>query len=353
MRLILACLLAFSFMLPPQTALAETLRLLTWKGYAPQELIEKFEKETGHKVQVTLTNNEEMIAKLIATRGGGFDLAQPSQDRVVSGQEAGNIYQPMDYSRLDSALFVPSMLEAVKKNTTINGKAYGAPFCWGTSALIVNRKYAPDANSFKDLFNPEYKGRISYRMKRPIIIATAFALDYNPFDLYGDEIAYKAMLDKVAEKLIEGKPLVKNYWANGDSLLASMRSDEVYVAKGWDNGAFKLHSENPDIDFVSPDTGALGWIDTFVIPARAENLQAAYDWINFIMRPENAAVFTNLESTPTASKGANQFLKPEVKADFDRCFPPDVIDNIKWYPPVPANLESLELMMLDKVRAAR
>lgn len=353
MKRIVTGILALAFLLTPLALQAETLRLLTWKGYAPQELIDKFEKETGHKVQVTYTNNEEMIAKLIATRGGGFDLAQPSQDRVTSGQEAGKIYQPMDYSRIDESLFIPSMLDAVKQNTMVDGESYGAPFCWGTSALIVNQKYAPDASSFKDLFNPEYAGRVSYRMKRPIIIATAFALGYNPFELYADEAAYRKMLDEVAAKLIEGKPLVKNYWANGDSLLAAMRSGEVYVAEGWDNGAFKLHSENPDLDFVAPETGALGWIDTFVIPARAENLQAAYDWINFVMRPENAAVFTNLESTPTASKGATEYLAPEVKANFDRCLPPEVIDNIQWYPPVPAALESLELMALDKVRAAQ
>ena len=65
-------------------AQAETLSLLTWKGYAPQVLVDKFEKETGIKVEVTYSNNEEMIAKLRATRGAGFDLAQPSQDRILS-----------------------------------------------------------------------------------------------------------------------------------------------------------------------------------------------------------------------------------------------------------------------------
>ena len=55
----------------------DTVKILTWKGYAPTALIEKFEKETGMKVEVTFSNNEEMIAKLRATRGAGFDLAQP------------------------------------------------------------------------------------------------------------------------------------------------------------------------------------------------------------------------------------------------------------------------------------
>jgi len=98
---------------------AEPLKILTWKGYAPQQLVDKFEQETGLKVELTLTNNEEMIAKLRATRGAGFDLAQPSQDRISSVQAEFKIYQPMDYSKIDSAQIIPSMLEAVKKNTKV------------------------------------------------------------------------------------------------------------------------------------------------------------------------------------------------------------------------------------------
>src|SRR5690554_7428795 len=77
---------ATAALLTAGAAQADTLRLLTWGGYAPENVIEKFEAETGHKVEVTMSNNEEMIAKLRATSGGGFDLAQPSQDRIAGPQ---------------------------------------------------------------------------------------------------------------------------------------------------------------------------------------------------------------------------------------------------------------------------
>jgi spermidine/putrescine transport system substrate-binding protein len=330
----------------------ETLKLLTWKGYAPQNLIDKFEKETGIKVEVTYSNNEEMIAKLRATRGAGFDLAQPSQDRIASVQEQFGLYQPIDYAKIQSDLFIPSMLEAVKKNTQVGGKSYAVPFCWGTSGLVVNTAQAGGATSWKALINPQYKGRISYRLKRPVIIGLGFALGYDPFALYSDEKAYGEMLDKIEAELIKAKPLVKNYWANGDQLLESVRSGEVTVAEGWDNGGWKLHEENSDIDFVAPSEGALGWIDTFAIPAKAKNVDAAYKWINFMLRPENSGAFTSAEKIPTASKGAGPFIDPAFQANFDRSFPQPVIDNIKWYPPVPAKLEAMEGKVLDKIKAA-
>jgi len=332
---------------------AEELALLTWKGYAPQSLVDKFEQETGITVKVTFSNNEEMIAKLRATRGAGFDLAQPSQDRIASVQEKYRIYQPIDLSKVKSDQIIGSMLEAVKQNTMVDGKPHAVPFCWGTSGLVVNKKFAADAKDYSDLLNKAYAGRVSYRLKRPTLIALAFAMGDDPFAKYGDVDAYKALMEKVGQAMIDGKPMVKNYWTNGDALLQSMRSEEVYLAMAWDNGGWKLHVENADIDFLAPKSGALGWIDTFAIPAKAKNVDAAYKWINFMLRPENAAEFTNMEKYGTASKGAIELTNPDIRGNFERCFPQAAIDNVKWYPPVPAKLEEIEGKILDKVKAAQ
>ncbi len=355
MKKVFLCLTLVSFCIVASfgMASAETLALLTWKGYAPKVLIEKFKAETGIDVKVTFTNNEEMIAKLRATRGAGFDLAQPSQDRISSVQAKYKIYQPIDLSKINKDQIIASMLEAVKKNTMVDGKPHAVPFCWGTSGLVVNKKLAPEAADYSDLLNAKYKGRASYRLKRPTLIAFAFAMGDDPFAKYGDAKAYQALMDKVGQAMIDAKVVVKNYWANGDALLQSMRSNEVYIAMAWDGGGWKLHKENPDIDFVAPKSGALGWIDTFALPAKAKNVDAAYKWINFILRPENAAVFTNAEKYGTASAGAVKLLDADVRKNFERSFPQKDIDNIKWYPPVPAKLESIEGKILDKVKAAK
>ena len=251
---------------------AETLSLLTWKGYAPKNLVEQFEKETGITVKVTYSNNEEMIAKLRATRGAGFDLAQPSQDRISSVQGKFRIYQPIDFSKINANQIIPPMFEAVKQNTMVDGQAHAVPFCWGTSGLVVNKKYAPNAGDYSDLLNAFYKGRVSYRLKRPTLIALAFALGENPFAKYSDAAAYQDLMERIGQAMIDGKDIVKNYWTNGDALLQSMRSGEVYVAMAWDGAGWKLYAENPNIDFIAPRSGALGWIDTFALPAKAENV---------------------------------------------------------------------------------
>jgi len=335
-----------------QTAGADTLRLLTWGGYAPQEVVEMFEAETGHTVEVTLSNNEEMIAKLRATAGGGFDLAQPSQDRIAGPQQEFRIYKPIDLSQIDEAQFIPSMLAATMANTTVGDEVYGVPHVWGTSGLVLDTTEAGMVADYTDLCSDAVAGNVSYRLKRPTLIGFAFAMGMDPFAAYGDEAAYTEIMETVEARLVDCKPNVKTYWGGGDELMGLVRSGEVVAAMAWDTGGWKLNTDNPNITFVAPASGALGWIDTFVLPARGQADQAAYDWINFVMQPEVAAMITDAAGNFTASKGADAFVDDALKARYQASFPPEAVDNIKWYPPVPAGLEAIEGGVLDRVKAA-
>ncbi len=331
---------------------AETLRLLTWGGYAPEDVVAMFEAETGHTVEVTKSNNEEMIAKLRATAGGGFDLAQPSQDRIAGPQEEFGIYKPIDLSKIDATLFIPSMLAATQENTTVGGEVYGVPHVWGTSGLVLDTSMAGMVQDYADLCGDDVAGKVSYRLKRPTLIGFAFSMGLDPFAAYGDEAAYTEIMEQVEAKLIDCKPNVKTYWGGGDELMGLVRSGEVVASMAWDTGGWKLNADNPDITFVAPASGALGWVDTFALPAKGRADDAAYDWINFVMRPEIAAMITSAAGNFTASQGADEFADDALKARYQASFPPEAIDNIKWYPPVPAGLEAIEGGVLDRVKAA-
>lgn len=330
----------------------EELRLLTWGGYAPKEVIDLFEKETGISVKVTKSNNEEMISKLKATRGAGFDLAQPSQDRVASAQKSFNIYKPLDLSKIDASQFIPSMLDATKGQSTLGSDIFAVPHVWGSSGLIVNRATSADIKDYTDLCKPAYAGKVTYRLKRPTLIGFAFAMGEDPFAAYSDSAKYKQIMEKVGAKLSECKANVKAYWSGGDALLSLMRSGEATAAMAWDAGGWKLNKDNADITFVAPTSGALGWIDTFVLPRKTKNEAAAYQWINFVMRPKIAAMITASAGNFTASKGSDNFVDEKVKAQYQESFSAQDIDNIKWYPPVPAGLEKIEGKILDLVKAS-
>ncbi|HXC20942.1 MAG TPA: extracellular solute-binding protein, partial [Steroidobacteraceae bacterium] len=130
--------LALSLSATNAAADSQKLRVISWADYVPADLIAAFKKETGIDVEVTLSNNEEMISKLRATGGAGYDLAQPSQDRIAAAQRDFGIYKPLDLSKVKLEQFQPEFLDIVRKNTTIDGKLYGLPYLWGTDGLVVN-----------------------------------------------------------------------------------------------------------------------------------------------------------------------------------------------------------------------
>ena len=330
---------------------SQKLRIISWADYVPTDLIAAFKQETGIDVEVTLSNNEEMISKLRATGGAGYDLAQPSQDRVASAESEFGIYKPIDLSKIKIEEFQTSLLDIVKRNATVDGKLYALPYLWGTDGLVINDKKAK-AVDYGDLCSPEYKGKTAVRLKRPTLMAFAFAAGKDPFALYHDTQAYSALMDQVGATLIACKANFKFFYDNKDQLLNGIRSGEVVAAMMWDTGGWTLNRENPAIQYIVPKSGALGWLDTFALPARGRNDTAAYAWINFTMRPENAARVIKSVGNFSAAKDTAPLVDPRLKAQFTASFPESAFKNIHWYPAIPTGLEEIEGKVLDRVKAA-
>jgi spermidine/putrescine transport system substrate-binding protein len=335
------------------SAQAETLRLLTWGGYAPDNVIQLFEeKYPDIDVEVTLSNNEEMIAKLRATGGAGYDLAQPSHDRIYAAQLEYDIYKPLDLSKVDLANIAPNLLEGVKANATIDGQVYAVPHQWGTSGLMADITKAPDVSSWLDLCDPKYAGKTSMRLRRTILLGTAFGMGKDPFATYGDLAAYQTLLDEVTEKLIACKGNVKAYWNGGDDLASLMLSGEVIVSETWDSTAFKLYGQNPNIVFIPPETGALAWIDTFAIPRKGEADDAAYKWINFVMQPEIVPLMSESTGAIAAVNNGVALLPPDKRKAVEAAFDAEDLANLKFFANIPPGIEDMEGKALERIQAA-
>ncbi len=334
-------------------AQAETLRLLTWGSYAPEELIQKFEQENpGITVEVTFSNNEEMIAKLRATGGAGFDLAQPSHDRVHAAQLEYDIYKPLDLSQIDTSMMSAVHLEGTKANTTIDGEVYSVPHQWGTSGLMADKTKVPDFAHWSDLCDPKYKGKTSMRLKRTILLGTAFSLGYDPFAAYADLDEYQRILDEVVDVLIACKDNVKAYWKGGDDLAALMLSGEIVASETWDSTAYRIFNQNPNIVFVPPSTGALTWIDTFTLPKKGKADAAAYKWINFVLRPENVTIMSASTGAIAAVKNGADLLPSDKKAAVNAAFTAEDVANLQFFANIPPGIEDMEGKALEKIKAA-
>ena len=332
----------------------KVLRLLTWEGYAPESLVKKFTEETGIQVQITyIGDNNELIAKLAATKGTGFDLAQPTFNWVLRAQEDNQIYQPLDMSKIQTEQIIKNLLDDVVAGTTLDGKVYAVPYNYGTTALIVNTRLAPDAGkTYNDLCNEAYSGRISYRTKYDSLYMFGYAMGLDPRADVKDEAKYRESMEKILAKMIECKKYVKTYWGSAQEMSDLVTKEEVWVSSAWDYVSWSLNQQNPDLKYMIPEEGAIGWIDTFSLPAGSENLDGAYAWINFIMKAENAKVVIDEVGNMMASVGALDLASPVMAALYYESFTPENLANIKWYFPLPPYGADIEADVLERLKAA-
>ncbi|HEY3786940.1 MAG TPA: extracellular solute-binding protein [Steroidobacteraceae bacterium] len=346
--LLLACLALASC---SRVDSSKRLRIITWADYVPADLIAQFKRETGIQVELTLSNNEEMISKLHATGGAGYDLAQPSQDRIVGVQREFGLYKPIDLSQVNLEQFRPEILAITRRIATLNGKLYALPYLWGADGLVVNTRRAT-VSDYSDLCRPDLRGKTSMRLRRPTLMAFAFAEGQDPFALYDEPTAYEALMAQVGKTLSACKSVVRFFYDNKDQLLNAMRSGEVVAAMMWDTGGWKLNRENPDIQFIVPRSGALGFLDTFALPYKGRNDAGAYKWINFTMRPDIAARITRNVGNWTAARGTEDLVDQRMRAQFNSSFPGGAFKDIHWYPAIPPGLEEMEGRILDRIKAA-
>jgi len=160
-------------------------------------------------------------------------------------------------------------------------------------------------------------------------------------------------MEQVLDKLIECKPIVRTYWDSRQQMEELMTKEEVWVASSWDAAAWTLSKDDSKFKYVVPKEGAVGWFDTFAISAGAENVDAAYKWINFIMDPKNASVIVNNTGYQTASEGSAELASPEIAKLVKESLTPEKMASINWYFPLPSYATDIQADVEERLKAAQ
>ncbi|EBA14469.1 Spermidine/putrescine-binding periplasmic protein [Roseobacter sp. SK209-2-6] len=80
-----------------------------WSDYLPPEFIAGFEAKTGIKVNYTgIGSNEEIINKMKATKGQGFDIVSPTNNRSLQWGPL-ELLKPFDMNKVNISAVNPAM----------------------------------------------------------------------------------------------------------------------------------------------------------------------------------------------------------------------------------------------------
>jgi spermidine/putrescine transport system substrate-binding protein len=195
--------------------------------------------------------------------------------------------------------------------------SYSIPYFWGTLGIAYNDKFisADKMTSWDDLWRPELKDNIMLiDGAREIIGLGLNSLGYSLNSKNMEE------LDEAVTKLRKMTPNVKAIVA--DEIKMYMANEESAVAVTFSGEAADMMAENEHIHYVIPKEGSNLWFDNIVIPKTAKNVDGAYEFINFMLRPENAAQNAEYIGYSTPNKKALDILPKEITED-EQFYPTD------------------------------
>ena len=288
----------------------KTLNILCWEGYADESFTKAFADMYGCSVKGSyFGSSDELISKLQAGGGAAYDVVSPSSDVARYLVEA-DLVQPIDPSKISSWNDLSPTLKDMK-DVQKDGKTYGMPFTWGPDYLVYNADVVKEEpKSWKELWNPKYKGKVSLWDDISNLYLMGQILGYDKTDKGAIYNMSDEQLAAAQAELVKLKPQIRKYWATAGELDNMMKNKEVVMAVGWPITPATLNKQGMNIKSVIPQEGATGWIDRLMVTKGATNAELAELYLDFISKPENMA---GVAKTTTYS-----IANPKAAASMDK-----------------------------------
>ncbi len=287
--------------------LGDTLNLATWPGYHDPADLQAFTDLTGVAVNMQVYGSTEEMEAKIRAGNSGIDVVVPS-NYAVEGWVNDGLIMPLDYAK------IPGFNRADWSDRFMDqsfdpGNKFTIPKNWGTTGIAYRSvKVSEDITSWKqffDLAGTTYAGRaviVDHQISS--IGSAAVAMGYSLNASAPDELAaIEKMLTDLKPKLYAITSDVQPPLRNLDSLLSI----------AWTGDGLQVNRDNPDGRYVVASDGGELWIDSYSVAADAPHKDAAYAFLDFILKPEIAAKETAFCLYPHANNKATALLPAEVR----------------------------------------
>ncbi|OON40893.1 spermidine/putrescine ABC transporter substrate-binding protein PotF [Izhakiella australiensis] len=304
------------------TAEDKTLHVYNWSDYIAADTVPNFEKQSGIKVVYDVFDSNEVLEGKLMAGKTGYDVVVPSSSFLARQLQSG-VFQPLDKSKLPNYKNLdPDLLKKLEQHDP--GNKYAIPYMWATTGIGYNvdkvkqvlGKDAP-VDSWDLVLKPENLEKlkscgVSFLDAPEEIFATV--LNYmgkDPNSSKADD--YKA----AADLLLKLRPSIRyfhssqyiNDLANGNTCVAIGWAGDVLQAKNRANEA----KNGVHIAYSIPKQGALAFFDMLAIPKDAKNLDAAYQFLNYLMEPKVIAEISNKMFYANGNKAALPFVDESIR----------------------------------------
>lgn len=289
-----------------------TVRISNWPSYMAEGFIASFQKASGLTVDYKedFNDNEEWFAKfkepLSRKQDIGADLVIPSEFMAARLKGLGWLNEISDER-------VPN-----KKNLRTDladapldpGRNYIAPWMSGMVGLGYNKAAAGrDITKLDDLWDPAFKGRVSLLSDMQDGLGMVMMSQGNSVTE-----PTSTSIQQAVNLIREQKERNQIRKFTGNDYLVDLAAGNLVVAQAYSGDVVQLQADNPDLEFVVPESGGTWFIDTQVIPYTTQNQKGAEAWIDFVYdRANYAKLIASTQFVPVLSDMTDELRKIDPK----------------------------------------
>jgi spermidine/putrescine transport system substrate-binding protein len=290
------------------------LTISNWPGYIDPGkggTVAEFEGKTGVKVQYIedVNDNNDFFGKLSPQleRGesGGRSIFVVTDWMAQQMHELGYL---QEINSDDLPTVFENMVSNLRDPSFDPGRKYSIPWQSGMTGIWVDKSKAPEIKSVNDLFDPKYKGKVTFleemRDSVPLVMK---AEGVDPTE--ASDADWEKAIEKVKAAADSGQ--IRSF--TGNNYTEDLTAGNIVAAIGWSGDASII--ENPDAEWIMPTEGCVLWSDNMVIPVGAPNTPAALGWMEFVYEPKVAADLTEYITYISPVDGVKDLVSPELAKD--------------------------------------
>ncbi len=280
------------------------LNLFTWDGMFPQEILDGFEEETGVRINFShFDYDEDMLAKLEETKGGDYDFVI-ADDYIIELVIAEGLAQKLDTTKLENygnlnTVFMSQFYDPANE--------YTVPYGAGIPLIVYDPALTDvEITGYEDLWNPALEDNVAitgnYRVINGITLKT-LGESMNTEDLNVIQAAGDKLLQLAPNIRVINDSNTQDFVVSGEVAAAFLYTSQVSAAL----------NAREDLQVVYPKEGLGFGIMAGFIPSDAPNAEAAYAFIDYINRPENAAKCFEYIGFYCTNKAAEGLISEEMQ----------------------------------------
>jgi spermidine/putrescine transport system substrate-binding protein len=288
------------------------LRISNWPLYMADGFVAAFQAASKLTVDYKedFNDNEEWFAKnkepLSRKQDIGADLAVPTQFMALRLKGLGWLNEISDTRVPNRKNLRPDLLN----DESDPGRKYTAPYMSGMTALAYNKAATGRAiTKIDDLWDPAFKGKVSLLSDMQDGLGMLMLSQGSSLSQPTTETVQKAV-DLVKEQKDKGQ--IRRF--TGNDYADDLAAGNIVIAQAYSGDVVQLKADNPDLDFVVPESGGTWFIDTQVIPYTTQNQHAAEAWINYVYdKPNYAKLVAFTQYVPVLADMTDELNKIDPK----------------------------------------